>query len=62
MTCIIFPASDGYVILDDGDAVLAGPFAFVTEALEEAEAQGLAIGNMDEVEEWRRLPDDWGLD
>lgn len=47
---ILYPSEDGYVILDSNDAVVAGPFVTITEALEE----GIEIDNLDDVMEWLR--------
>lgn len=55
---IIYPDTDGWVVLDEGDTLVAGPFVTVREALECAEMNDLVIGNMDDVEEWLRPNED----
>jgi len=61
MTAIIWPDVDGYVVMGDGDVVIAGPLPSIKDALDEAESFGLTIQNMDEVEKWQRPDDDWGI-
>lgn len=62
MTAIIWPDTDGYVVLGNDDVVIAGPCASIRDALNEAESYGLTIDNMEEVEGWLRPDDDWGIE
>ena len=62
MTAIIWPDTDGYVVMGDGDVIIAGPVASIRDALCEAESYGLTIENMEEVEGWLRPDDDWGIE
>ena len=62
MTAIIWPDVDGYYVLGNDDKVIAGPCVSIRDALAEAETYGLTIDNMEQVEEWQRPDDDWGID
>jgi hypothetical protein len=61
MTAIIWPDTDGYVVMGDGDVIIAGPCVSIEDALNEAESFGLTISNMDDVEKWQQPDEDWGI-
>lgn len=60
--CTIGVDDGGYYIVCGTGEIVASGLITAGDAVEEAEAEGLTILNMDEVERWMQPPDDWGID
>lgn len=59
--CEIHVDDSGWYVQLLGGAIVQGGFVSCGDAVEEAQALGLTITNMDDVERWMQPPDDWGL-
>lgn len=61
-TCEIQCDDSGWYIVATDEGIVADGLITCGDAVEEANAQGLTILNMDDVERWMQPPGDWGID